>query len=62
MSLRWWGVVSLLLFIGFLLLSGFIGAGTQCPGLPQGHEWVADCDIALEKLEALQPKEDDDDM
>lgn len=50
MTLRWWIVCSTLLFIGFLLLSSFIGAGTNCPGLPTGHEWVADCDAALEKL------------
>lgn len=62
MSLRWWGVVSTLLFIVFLLLSEFIGAGTQCQGLPRNHEWVSDCDTALEKLEALQPREEEDDM
>jgi hypothetical protein len=59
MTLRWLTVLTVVLFMGFILLAQFIGGGTSCPGLPTGHEWVADCDVALEKLE--RTKQDDED-
>jgi hypothetical protein len=43
-----------------MLLTTFIGSGTSCPGLPDDHEWVADCDMALEKLNKRMDKDDDE--
>lgn len=59
MSLRWWIVCSTLLTMAVATLLMYLGAATHCPGLPDGHEWVSDCDTALEKLEIKTRDETD---